>query len=84
MIEAGQLHLPRDAPWLAEFTSELLGFPSSRFDDQVDALSQLLSWANRLYDGDYTPVGGYEFTAKDLGDDEGFYTDDAEEFDPLY
>ena len=44
MIEAGRVYLPDDAPWLADFTSELLGFPNSRFDDQVDALSQLLAW----------------------------------------
>ena len=44
MIEAGRVYLPDDAPWLAEFTSELLGFPNSRYDDQVDAQSQLLAW----------------------------------------
>jgi predicted phage terminase large subunit-like protein len=43
MIEAGQLLLPEVAPWLAEFRSELLGFPNSRHDDQVNALSQLLA-----------------------------------------
>lgn len=47
MIEAGRVHLPDDAPWLAEFTAELLGFPNSRFDDQVDALSQLLGWVRQ-------------------------------------
>lgn len=46
MIEAGQVLLPIDAPWLAEFKSELLAFPSSRHDDQVDALSQLLIWVD--------------------------------------
>jgi len=46
MIEAGQLLLPVDAPWLAEFKQELLAFPSSRYDDQVDALSQLLTWVD--------------------------------------
>lgn len=45
MIEAGQLFLPEDAPWLAEFKAELLGFPNTRHDDQVDALSQLLAYA---------------------------------------
>jgi predicted phage terminase large subunit-like protein len=35
--------LPKDAPWLAEFVSELLSFPG-RHDDQVDALSQGLAW----------------------------------------
>ena len=43
MIEAGQLILPREMPWLAEFKSELLGFPHTRFRDQVDALAQLLA-----------------------------------------
>lgn len=44
MIEAGLVYLPEEATWLAEFKSELLGFPNTRFDDQVDALSQLLNW----------------------------------------
>ena len=43
MIEAGQLHLPREAPWAVDFKSELLGFPQTRFRDQVDAVSQLLA-----------------------------------------
>jgi predicted phage terminase large subunit-like protein len=47
MIEAGQLLLPPDAPWLSDFRNELLSFPSGRFDDQVDALSQLLIWVSR-------------------------------------
>jgi predicted phage terminase large subunit-like protein len=44
IVEAGQLFLPREAHWLGEFKSELLSFPSGRYDDQVDALSQLLAW----------------------------------------
>jgi len=43
-IEAGDLLLPDDAPWLAGFERELLGFPNLRHDDQVDALTQLLAW----------------------------------------
>ena len=43
-IERGDLLLPAEAPWLAEFLGELLGFPNTRHDDQVDALSQLISW----------------------------------------
>jgi predicted phage terminase large subunit-like protein len=46
MIEGGLLRLPKEAPWLAEFKNELLGFPSSRYKDQVDALSQLLTWVD--------------------------------------
>jgi predicted phage terminase large subunit-like protein len=44
-IEAGELLLPNEAPWLADFERELLGFPNARHDDQVDALSQLLNWS---------------------------------------
>lgn len=46
-IEAGELLLPGEASWLAEFERELLGFPGSRYDDQVDALAQLLAWTGR-------------------------------------
>ena len=42
-IEAGRLLLPRNASWLQEFISELLGFPSGRHDDQVDALTQAMA-----------------------------------------
>lgn len=32
------VYLPKSAPWVAAFLSELLSFPASRHDDQVDAL----------------------------------------------
>ena len=44
-IEAGCVHLPASAPWLDEFKKELLSFPASRHDDQIDALSQALQRA---------------------------------------
>ena len=44
-IEAGQVHLPAEAHWLADFVTELLQFPYSRHDDQVDSVSQFLHWA---------------------------------------
>lgn len=47
MVEAGQLYLPSDPPWLADFTSELLSFPNGRHDDQVGALSQLVAWVRQ-------------------------------------
>jgi predicted phage terminase large subunit-like protein len=43
-IEAGQVHLPKEAPWLADFMSEMLAFPRSKYDDQVDSVSQFLNW----------------------------------------
>jgi predicted phage terminase large subunit-like protein len=44
-IESGQVHLPTEAAWLADFLKEILGFPYSRHDDQIDSLSQFLYWA---------------------------------------
>ncbi len=46
-IEAGCVLLPRQAPWLDDFKTELLQFPRGRYDDQVDSLSQFLNWAAR-------------------------------------
>ena len=43
-FEAGNILLPREAPWLPEFETELLGFPNARHDDQVDALLLFLDW----------------------------------------
>lgn len=44
-FDSGQVYLPREAPWLAEFLHEILAFPNSRHDDQVDSVSQFLCWA---------------------------------------
>lgn len=41
-IEAGEVVLPETAPWIAEFVREVAAFPGGRFDDQADALAQLL------------------------------------------
>ena len=43
-IERGDLILPKDDYWLAEFEREILAFPQGTRDDQADALSQLLAW----------------------------------------
>ena len=43
-IEAGHVLLPERASWLGDFRAELLAFPSGRYDDQVDSLSQVLTW----------------------------------------
>jgi predicted phage terminase large subunit-like protein len=39
LVEAGRVYFPEDAPWLHEFTAELLAFPNGTHDDQVDAFS---------------------------------------------
>ena len=51
LIEAGQVFLPTDAPWLADFRHELVTFPKGRHDDQVDSVSQFLNWAKRRGSG---------------------------------
>ena len=43
-FESGQIHLPKEAPWLGEFLHELLAFPGSRYDHQIDSVSQFLNW----------------------------------------
>ena len=44
LIEAGQVAVPGEAPWLADFQREVSLFPNGRHDDQVDSLSQFLRW----------------------------------------
>ena len=43
-IESGRVYLPHQAPWLADFLSEVTKFPNVVHDDQVDALSQGLNY----------------------------------------
>ncbi|WP_051988198.1 phage terminase large subunit [Bosea sp. UNC402CLCol] len=43
-FEAGQVILPREATWQSDYLAELLAFPLSRHDDQVDATSQALKY----------------------------------------
>ena len=43
-IEAGHVWLPERAPWLEDLRAELASFPHGRQDDQVDSISQFLSW----------------------------------------
>jgi len=42
LIENGFVHVPVEAPWLAEYLHELAVFPNGRWDDQVDSTSQAL------------------------------------------
>jgi predicted phage terminase large subunit-like protein len=43
-FEQGRVFLPKEAPWLADFEKELLTFPGTKFDDQVDSTSQFILW----------------------------------------
>jgi len=57
MFETGRVLLPREAPWLAGYLEELLGFPNSRFDDQVDSTSQALDWIQQRFASEFLPEG---------------------------
>jgi predicted phage terminase large subunit-like protein len=66
-FEAGQVCLPKEAPWLDTLLHELMAFPNSRHDDQIDSISQFLNWAEarELYEPivalvgpKFWPIGG--------------------------
>ena len=48
LFAGGSVRLPQRAPWLEDFTAELLAFPG-RHDDQVDALTQGLAWGREMW-----------------------------------
>ena len=45
VIEQGRVLLPLNATWLDDFKIELIQFPFGKFDDQIDSLSQFLTYA---------------------------------------
>jgi predicted phage terminase large subunit-like protein len=42
-FEAKQVYLPERASWLSDLEAELFSFPGSRYDDQIDSISQALN-----------------------------------------
>lgn len=57
------LYLPRNAPWLAEFRSELLHFFAGKHDDQVDALGLVGQLLDKMVTGTRPePAGKPKFT----------------------
>jgi len=46
-FEAGQVMLPKFAPWLADYENELLSFPNSTYLDQIDSTSQYFNWLTK-------------------------------------
>jgi phage terminase large subunit-like protein len=43
-FENGRVVLPERAPWLDDYINELIGFPGSKHDDQVDSTTQALDY----------------------------------------
>lgn len=56
-FEAGLVHFPRGASFLPTLEAELLSFPQSRTDDQVDSISQALAYRQSSYDSTMSWVG---------------------------
>lgn len=42
-IEAGNVYLPKGAPWVHDFVEECASFPQGAHDDQVDCMTQALN-----------------------------------------
>jgi predicted phage terminase large subunit-like protein len=61
-LQAGNLILPKVAPWIDDFTIEYLAFPNGKHDDQIDALSQFLNWQ-----GNRVPPTPFSFEFLDVG-----------------
>jgi phage terminase large subunit-like protein len=45
-VEAGDVYLPKNAPWLDAFLNELNLFPASKNDDMCDAIGQAINYMN--------------------------------------
>ena len=48
-IEAGNVYLPKEAPWLGPYIEEFAEFPAGRNDDQVDTTSQAINKLKRRF-----------------------------------
>ena len=44
MFDARKIYFPKNAPWIDDYTNELLSFPNAKHDDQVDATTQALNY----------------------------------------
>ena len=49
LLEAGKVFIPKQAHWLNEYRLELLGFPGSKHDDQVDSTTQALDYLHNRH-----------------------------------
>jgi predicted phage terminase large subunit-like protein len=44
-IESQFVLFPKEAPWLEAYLAELISFPNSKYDDQVDSTVFALAWS---------------------------------------
>jgi predicted phage terminase large subunit-like protein len=73
LFEAGRVFVPAPGStgWVNALIDELLAFPSGRFDDQADALSQVLSWCRGNFSGPWTFVRVGPTRGRAAFDDDG-------------
>ncbi|MFT6491463.1 MAG: putative phage terminase large subunit-like protein [Porticoccus sp.] len=45
VLAQGRVHVPHNAHWLEAFRAEVIKFPESKHDDQIDSISLFLKWA---------------------------------------
>ena len=48
-FKGGFVRLPKQANWLVEYESELIGFPNTKYADQVDSTVFALAWVTEHY-----------------------------------
>ncbi|WP_421882730.1 phage terminase large subunit [Methylibium sp.] len=63
LFEGGQVYLPQQVPWLADYRLELTSFPGSKYDDQVDSTTQALQYLSNKYDrnlGTWERLNGFD------------------------
>lgn len=68
-FERGLVYLPAQAPWLEEYRRELIAFPKSKHDDQVDSTSQALKWIHE-YGSEPGIIGYYRELVRERYGDE--------------
>src|SRR5205823_12931230 len=47
-FQNGQVFFPKEAPWLRALEDEIFAFPNGRHDDQVDSISQALTYKSAV------------------------------------
>ncbi len=62
-IETGKVYIPNKADWLPTFENEIMHFPNSRHDDQIDSMSQALEWS---YEKNNIVIGFTDKMKKDI------------------
>jgi predicted phage terminase large subunit-like protein len=62
-FEAGSVFFPKSARWLDGLKTELLGFPNTRHDDQVDSVTQALTWIAKNRQNQITFVEAFVYSA---------------------